>query len=79
MDKELIRKIINNLLKEVEEEEIGINLMSAHYQSGEDLRFFEPAERERVIKILKSMSEDSCRHKRMLDEMIAELTEKLRE
>ena len=68
--KEGIREIIDLLLAEIEEEDIGISLFSTFYQNEEELRFFKEEDRDRVLKILKKMSDDSKRHKQILEKII---------
>ena len=79
MKKEEIKEIIDKLLTEIEEEDIGISLFSTFYQSESDLRFFKEEDRARVLKILKKVSEDSKRHKGLLEKIIVVLGEKLHE
>ena len=44
MRKEETREIVNKLLKEIEEEDIGISLFTTFYQSDNDLKFFNEEE-----------------------------------
>ena len=53
MKKEETKEIINKLLTEIEEEDIGISLFSIFCQSENDLQFFKEEDRVRVLKILK--------------------------
>ena len=71
--KERVREIINQLLHEIEEEDIGISLFSTWYQVAEELSFFKEEDRERVVKILTRLADDSKRHKKHLDKIISEL------
>jgi hypothetical protein len=73
MDKERTKEIIDRLLREIEEEDIGISLFSTFYQNQVDLCFFKPDDRERVSHILKKLSDDSSRHKKELEEIIVHL------
>ena len=68
-----VKALIDKLLGEIEEEDVGISLFSTFYQDEQELAFFAPADRERVLKILKKLLEDSKRHKGMLEQIIAEL------
>ena len=77
MKKEEIKKIMGKLLREIEEEDIGICLFSTFYQGEEDLLFFQDDDRERVMKILKKISDDSKRHKSMLGKIIDVFGEKI--
>ena len=79
MRKEEIAEIMDKLLREIEEEDIGISLLSTFYQSDEELRFFKEEDRERVLKILKRLSDDSKRHKVMLEKIIDALGKRLHE
>lgn len=78
MKKEEIKASIEKLLSEVEEEDIGISLLS-FYQNQEELCFFAEMDRERVLKILEKLSKDSQRHKTILNEVIVKLETKLHE
>ena len=77
--KEEIKEIMEKLLGEIEEEDIGISLFSTFYQNQDDLLFFKPEDRERILKILKKLSDDSKRHKELLENIINALGEKLYE
>ena len=79
MKKEEIREIIEQLLCEIEEEDIGISLFSTFFQNEEELRFFKENDREQVVKILHKLSEDSKQHKGILEKIIAELGKKIHE
>ena len=76
LKKALTEEIRDKLLREIEEEDIGISLFSTFYQDENDLRFFKAEDRERVLKILKKLSEDSRRHKTMLLKIISRFEEK---
>ncbi len=76
MKKEEIKKIIEKLLSEIQEEDIGISLFSTFYQNKEDLNFFKEEDRSCVLKILKRLSEDSQRHKTILEKIIGNLESK---
>ena len=77
MKKEQIREIIEKLIQEIEEEDIGISLFSTFYQDGDELSFFKAADQERVVKILHKLSEDSKHHKEILEKIISLLGKKL--
>ena len=79
MKKEEIKEIIERLLREIEEEDIGISLFSTFFQNEEELRFFKENDREQVLLILQKLSEDSKQHKSILEKIIAELGKKIHE
>ncbi len=76
MEKKEIKRLMDGLLSEIEEEDIGISLFSTFYQNTSDLYFFTEPDRERVLKILKKLSDDSKQHKIILEKVITELGEK---
>lgn len=76
MKKEEITEIINKLLHEVEEEDIGICLFSTFFHNEDELSFFKEADRERVHKILEKLSTDSRHHKNLLEKIINHLGKK---
>lgn len=78
MNKEEIKTVVEQLLAEIEEEDIGISLYTTFYQSKRDLQFFKEDDRDRVLRILKKLSEDSLRHKELLEKIILTLGGKLR-
>ena len=71
--KEEIESIIEKLLLAIEEEDIGISLFTTHFQAEKELEFFLPPDRGQVKKILSKRSEDSKRHKKILEKIIAHL------
>ncbi len=75
--KKEIKELIDKLLLEIEEEDIGISLFTTFYQNEFELIFFTKQDREQVLKILKKLSDDSKRHKIMLENVIAELGRKI--
>lgn len=77
MEKGKLQEIIRKLLREVEEEDIGISLLSAHYQSSEELTFFSKESQESVLKILSKLCEDSKRHKGILISIVESLQRRL--
>ena len=79
MKKEELKEIIDKLLREIEEEDIGISLFSTFYQNEKDLHFFKEEDRGRVVKILRKVSEDSKRHKNILTKLIGLLEKKTHE
>ena len=79
MKAEEIKGLIERLLSEIEEEDVGISLFSTFYQNESELDFFIKPDRERVLKILKKLSDDSKRHKAMLGKVIGELEKKIHE
>ena len=72
-----IRALIEKLLSEVEEEDIGISLLSRQYQNQSEMSFFNSGDQEKVIQILEKLSKDSERHKQMLQDLVGFLGEKL--
>ena len=77
MKKKEIRGIIEQLLAEIEEEDIGISLFCTFFQNEEELRFFSECDRGRVLKIMRKLSEDSARHKEILEKIIGEMGRKI--
>ena len=76
MKKERAKELIDKLLGEIEEEDIGIGLFSIFSQRREDLIFFKENDRDRLLQILKILSEDSKRHKEILEKIITHLGRK---
>lgn len=79
MNSEQLKGLINRVLADVEEEDIGISLLSRHYQNQDELSFFNETDRKTVHQILEKLSKDSEQHKKMLQELVDFLGEKLRE
>ena len=79
MKREETKDIIERLLREIEEEDVGISLFTTYFKNEEELRFFKEDDREQVLKILHKLSEDSKRHKGILEKIIAGLGRKLHE
>ena len=79
MKKEDVHSVIEELLKEIEEEDIGISLFSTFYQIEEDLNFFKPETRKRVESILLTLVDDSKRHKTIIAKLIHLLEKKIHE
>ncbi len=77
--KEELRAIMEGLIREIEEEDIGISLFSTFYQTEDELQFFKKEDREIVLKTLKRLSEDSKRHKEILRRIIFLLEKKYHE
>ncbi len=77
MKKPEIRAIIDQLLQEIEEEDVGISLFTSFYQNKEELHFFKEDDRSRVLKILQKLSDDSRQHKNILERIIGELGRRL--
>ncbi len=77
MKRDELQGMIQKILADIEEEEIGISLLSRHYQNTEELAFFKEEDRRKVFQILEKLSLDSDRHKRMLLELVDFLGEKL--
>lgn len=67
------RRIIEKLLDEMEEEDVGISLFSSQYLDSADLEFFGEKDRQTVIFILKRLTEDSRRHRIMLEHIVEEV------
>lgn len=72
-----IRLLINKILADVEEEDIGISLLSRQYRSSQELSLFSAEDQEQILRILERLSKDSERHKQMLQELVEFLGEKL--
>ncbi len=78
LSKKEIKELIDRLLSEIEEEDIGISLFSTFYQNESELDFFTKPDRDRTLVILKRLSDDSKRHKEMLENVITKLGKKIR-
>ena len=76
MTTEEIREIIGWLMEEMQEEEIGMRLFTSHYQNDSQLSFFNASARERIGEILFKLSEDSKKHKILLERIILHLERK---
>ena len=76
MRKERAKELIDKLLREIEEEDVGIGLFSIFSQNPEDLKFFKDNDRDRLLQIIKILSEDSKRHKGILGKVIKNLGQK---
>ena len=76
MKKEQLRAMTEELIREIEEEDIGISLYSTFYQTEDELQFFKKEDREIVLKTLKRLAEDSKRHKEILRRVIFLLEKK---
>ncbi len=79
MEKGKIRLLINRVLSDVEEEDIGISLLSRQYQNQHELAFFSAEDQDKILKVLEKLSKDSERHKQMLQELVEFLGEQLHE
>ena len=79
MEPNQIRALIEKLLSEVEEEDIGISLLSRQYQNELEMSFFNLEDQQKISQILKKLSQDSERHKQMLQDLVGFLGEKLNE
>lgn len=77
MEQGQIRLLINRVLADVEEEDIGISLLSRQYQNQHELSLFSAEDQDKVLKILERLSQDSERHKQMLQDLVDFLGEKL--
>ena len=73
MRKAEIRGLIDRLMCEIEEEDIGISLFSTYCQGEDELAFFKKEDREHIVKIIKKLSDDSHRHKKILTGIIEHL------
>ena len=76
MRRERAKALIDKLLREIEEEDVGIGLFSIFSQNPEDLKFFKDNDRDRLLQIIKILSEDSKRHKIILEKIISNLGQK---
>ncbi|HTL47158.1 MAG TPA: hypothetical protein VL688_03740 [Verrucomicrobiae bacterium] len=65
--------LLKRLLRDIEEEDIGISLFSTFYQDQEELRFFSLDDRAKVLNILQRLAEDSKRHKTIVLKIIGRL------
>ena len=79
MESNQIRALIEKLLSEVEEEDIGISLLSRQYQNKLEMSFFNSEDQKKIVQILAKLSQDSERHKQMLQDLVDFLGEKLNE
>ncbi|OGW72756.1 MAG: hypothetical protein A2Y02_02175 [Omnitrophica bacterium GWA2_52_12] len=79
MKKKDIDAMINRLLTEIEEEDVGISLFNTFYQNEDELSFFSDTDRGRVLAILKKLADDSLGHKAMLEKIITALGKKCHE
>ncbi len=72
-----IRILIQKILAEVEEEDVGISLLSRQYQNEEELNFFSKEDQEKICLTLERLAQDSERHKKMLQKLVDFLGEQL--
>jgi len=79
MQKKEMKQMIERLLEEMEEEDIGIGLLDLHCQDSGQLKFFSEPDSGHVKKILKKLSDDSKRHKKILERIITHLGKKYHE
>jgi len=79
MKKDEIEALINRLLAEIEEEDVGISLFSTFYQNEAELAFFTKEDRKQVAALLQKLSKDSKHHKGILEKIIGRLEAKLHE
>ena len=70
-----IRNFLQRINMGIEEENIGISLLRLYSESSSDLGFFNETDRGRVIKSLITLIDDSERHKDLLVNLVAYLTE----
>lgn len=77
LSEERIREIIEKLLGEIEEEDIGISLLTTHYSSQAELKFFKEDDRRRVTEILEQLAEDSRRHKKVLKSIVGHMEKRI--
>ena len=77
MEKKEVKSFIQQLIREIEEEDIGLSLFTTFYQNESELSFFDPIHRERVLKVLKVVADDSRRHKKIIENIISEMEKKL--
>lgn len=66
-------EILKKLIRGMEEEDIGISLLTTFYQVAGELQFFQESDRLRVQRILQILAEDSTRHKQILSSVIEEI------
>ena len=72
-----VRLLINRVLADVEEEDIGISLLSRQYQNQHELSLFSAEDQDKIRRILEKLSKDSERHKQMLQDLVEILGEQL--
>jgi len=65
-----VEQMTEELLHEIEEEDIGISLFSTFYQDRKELCFFKLEDQEKILKILRKLSEDSTHHKKILERIL---------
>lgn len=70
MNKPKIKAIIAKLLEEIEEEDVGISLLTTHYQDVHELSFFQEKDRPHIKQILEKLCQDSKHHKEILERII---------
>ncbi len=70
MEKERAGQIIRKLLEEMEEEDVGMSLLTTFSRERSELSFFNVRDEERVLQILEKLSDDSRRHKNILKQIV---------
>ena len=70
MKKDRAKAVMERLLQEIEEEDIGMSLLATYSGVADELLFFKAEDRARILKILKKLSDDSRRHKKILVQII---------
>ena len=73
-----LEKILYELMKAEEEEDSGIYLLMMHYEHAEKEVPFSYEERKKILGHLKTLIEDSRKHRRLLQEIIDRLRERTR-
>ena len=79
LKKEKIKEMIDKLLTEIEEEEVGISLFTTHYRNQEELNFFKSPDKQRVMQIIERITADSNKHKKLLETLVGHLGKKMQE
>lgn len=69
-----IRSFLHRINMGIEEENIEISLLRLYSESSADLGFFDETDRDRVIRSLSTLIDDSERHKNLLMSLVAYLT-----
>ncbi len=68
-----VEKLLYELVKAEEEEDAGIYLLLMHFDHAQDAIPFTASQREKILHSLSILIEDSRKHQRLLQEVIAKL------
>ena len=69
-------KLLHELGKAEEEEEVDLYLLRLHFDNKTDRELFTPAEEEEMLKLLSILMNDTIKHRELLAQVIVELEEK---